>query len=313
MIAAQVERAMAEGGSGADDTLTMDDFVTLVAAELKVAGDSIMSTTRFIEDLQLDAVQMLRLALLLDSLGPSLGVEELARTRRMMDAYRRYVDRRSRARHGDFVCERPSEPAAGDLRAATFPLVSRRTRQRALTRDDDAYVRALLLSDETALPWRRRATSNPDALPEMLWQSVLVQHLVLDAATGAPIGLVSAYDADFATGTAFVSLLVDEHVRGQGWPLEAAALFVNHLFRRWPLRKLYADLLTTSRAAFASGIGGIVKEEGHFVAHEYVAGAWTDVHRVAVFREAWDDCAPALLHRLVSSRPIVFFGESASA
>jgi RimJ/RimL family protein N-acetyltransferase len=116
------------------------------------------------------------------------------------------------------------------------------------------------------------------------------------------VGVLTAYAADFETGTARVAATLDRSVHGEGWPLEAMALFVNHLFRTWPLRKLYAEVLPHVAEWFASGIGGIVREEGCLVGHAFVGGTWCDVHVLSLFRSGWETEAPKILRRIIGNR-----------
>jgi RimJ/RimL family protein N-acetyltransferase len=289
-----------------DDTLSLDEFIEIIAGDLWVAHEGLGAATRFREDLGLDAFQMLKLALRLDSLGTPLGAEDLSHVRRMDDAYRRYLDRRARASVSELLRGRLPNPEP-DIRIAheprRSPLISHRTRQRLLTADDDPWVRALLTAESLASPWRPRAAgANPETFTASLWDRVLTQHLVVESVGGAPIAVLTAYGADFETGTARVAATLDRSVRGEGWPLEAMALFVNHLFRMWPLRKLYAEVLPHVAESFASGIGGIVREEGCLVAHAFVAGSWSDVHVLSLFRSGWETEAPRILKRIVASR-----------
>lgn len=76
-------------------------------------------------------------------------------------------------------------------------------------------------------------------------------------------------------------------------------LFVDHLFRSWPLRKIYAELLAHHLKDVASGIDRIFVREGVLGAHEYVDGMWVDVHILSLFRDRWNQNAPRLLRGLV--------------
>lgn len=287
-----------------DETLSLEEFLEIVAGDLWVAREGLGVATRFREDLGLDAFQMLKLALRLDSLGAPLGTEELSHVRRIEDAYRRYLDRRGRVCASAAVRGHLPEPDPRiEHEPRRSPLVSHRTRQRLLTAEDYPWVRALLAAESLASPWRSRAaSSDPETFGASLWDRVLTQHLVLESAGGAPIGVLTAYAADFETGTARVAATLDRSVHGEGWPLEAMALFVNHLFRTWPLRKLYAEVLPHVAESFASGIGGIVREEGCLVAHAFVAGTWSDVHVLSLFRSGWESEAPKILRRIVGTR-----------
>lgn len=289
-----------------DETLSLEEFIEIVAGDLWLARDGLGAATRFREDLGLDAFQMLKLALRLDSLGSPLGTEELSHVRRIGDAYRRYLDRRGRVCSSELLRGRLPEPEPDtriEHEPRRSPLVSHRTRQRLVTAEDYPWVRSLVTAESLASPWRSRAVAaNPETFGDGMWEGVLTQHLVLESSGGAPVGVLTAYAANFETGTARVAATLDGSVHGEGWPLEAMALFVNHLFRTWPLRKLYAEVLPHVAESFASGIGGIVREEGCLVAHAFVAGAWSDLHVLSLFRSGWETEAPKILRRIVGSR-----------
>jgi RimJ/RimL family protein N-acetyltransferase/acyl carrier protein len=287
------------------NVLSVDDFASHIATELGIENSELSSGARLIDDLGLDSLQMLELALLLDGMGAHFEAEDLARISRIGDVYRIYVERRTLSLYSDLACEGGPEPwpSAGSLRhRSTPPLSSRRTRQRPVVAADYAYLWDLARSDGDAVLGRERGrVVSPERFATALWQGVLAQHIILDAATAAPVGLLRAYDTDLRNGFAYLGLALERRVRGRGWPFEAMALFVNYLFRTWPLRKLYAELLAPSRQAIASGLGGLLAEEGRLVAHEYVDGAWVDLYIVGLFRERWEADSPRLLGRILGA------------
>jgi len=292
----------------AANVLSLEEFASHVAKELGIDAAELSSDARLIDDLALDSLQMLQLVLVLDGMGAHFEAEELARVARIGDVHRIYVERRTLAHYTSLACEVAPEPwssAGGPPRRSASPLGSRRTRQRPVVPADYGYLSDLTRSGGGAvLRGQRGRAISPERFAAVLWEGVLAQHIILDIATGAPVGLIRACDADLRNGFAYLSLALDRRVQGRGWPLEAAVLFVNHVFRTWPLRKLYAELLGSEMHAIASGLGRILIEEGRLVAHEYVDGSWVDVHIVGLFRERWEAAAPQLLGSILGA-PVV--------
>jgi RimJ/RimL family protein N-acetyltransferase/acyl carrier protein len=290
----------------AEPDLSPDAFRARLADELCLDPDALRSETRFVEDLAFDSVRMLELALVLDVLGVSADAEDLKRIASVQDAYDMYVDRTAVWLYGEQGAdELPWD--AGTAQGTSGPplpsLRSRRTRQRPVVRSDYPYLYDLTQRRDAVVLWRHRGRClSPESFPATLWRSVLIQHVVVHAANATPVGFVSAFDADLRSGTAHLDVVLDPCVQGQGWPYEAAVLFVDHLFRWWPLRKLYVRSLTPLGQSLGSGLGRVFVEEGRLVEHEYVDGTWADLHLLATTRRLWDEHAPRLIERIVDPR-----------
>jgi acyl carrier protein len=301
-------------GAAAAVVLTVEEFAAHVAAGLGLDPAGLTAEARLIEDLGCDSLGMLELVLLLDEMGAAFEAEDLAHVRRLADLYPTYVERRTLTHYSDLACEGGPEPwpAEPSRRRDAPALCSRRTRQRPVTADDYGYLRDLALTERGVLRGPRARAVSPERFAAALWRGVLVQHVVLDAASGAPVGLIAAYDADPERGSVHLALTLDRSVRARGWPFEAVALFVDHLFRTWPLRKIYARLHGVAAASLASGLGRLFAEEGRLVEHEYVDGAWVDVHVLALSRARWETAGARLVARVLD-RPAFPRGQKATA
>jgi len=294
--------------TGASRPLPLEAFACLVEAELGLARGSITPEARLIEDLGLDSLQMLDLLLLIDALGAHLDAEAIARARRFRDVHRMFAERWTLAQHAGLVCESvptswTPDPARARPRArGASRFVGSRTRLRAVRATDDPMLYELMQADGGAFLRRRGSGPSPRAFAAELRRGVLEQQIVVDRATDAPIGLVTARDADMRRGIAYLELVLDPQVHGRGWPFEAVMLFIDHLFRSWPLRKLHAEVIGSHVEDIASGLGRFFVEEGCLAAHEYVDGVWVDLHILSLFRERWERDAPRLLRGLVAER-----------
>ena len=183
--------------------------------------------------------------------------------------------------------------------AGVPPLVTRRVTLRTVGPADLSFLYATATDPEVAYRWRYRgSTPSPEQFAGELWQGVLCQYLVVRTDGGAPVGLVSAYQADLANRTGYVALLGDKGHDASGLMLESALVFVTHLFRTWDFRQLYAEVPGYTLDAFASGVGRYFQEEGRLVDHSYHAGRFWDLHILAIHRADWQKNAEPLLAAL---------------
>ncbi len=293
---------------GAARPLPIEAFACLVEAELGLPRGSAVPEARLIEDLGLDSLQMLDLLLLLDALDAHIEPEAIARVTRMRDLHRLFVDRWTLAQHAGLVCESTPpgwipETTRGRMRGVgSQRLTGLRSRLRALRASDEEFLYDLVQQSPGASLARHGKGPNPRSFSADLWRGVLDQRLILDRTSDGPIGLVAARNADARRGVAWLEVTLHPRVQGRGWPFESVMLFVDHLFRGWPLRKLYAEVLAGHLDDVASGVGRLFVEEGRLAAHEYVDGGWSDLHILALFRERWERDAPRVLRGLVPGR-----------
>lgn len=133
--------------------------------------------------------------------------------------------------------------------------------------------------------WQGRAVG-PEGFHHTIWSGTLV-HFLIVTSEGRPIGLASAYSANFHHQHCYVQLGFVPDVRRSAWPLEAAVLFIDFLFQKYTFRKVYGEATDSTFAAFRSGIGTSFEVEGSFRNHVYVDGRFQDLHVLSLDREAW--------------------------
>lgn len=174
--------------------------------------------------------------------------------------------------HGKRVVLRPVEPA------------------------DYSFVLHLSTNPRITYRWRTRGTTpSPPEFQVMLWRGVLCQFLIVRPENGEPLGLISAYNADFRNQTVYLAILMRDHQGGALWTFDAIALFLNYVFSNWNFRKIYAETSELSSWTFASGAGRYFEVEGTLREHEYYGGRYWDTYVLAFWR---DDCE-ALLEKLL--------------
>lgn len=121
----------------------------------------------------------------------------------------------------------------------------------------------------------------PEAFGETLWNGVLVQFVVEATRDSMKLGLVSFYGVDHRNGTCNVAVLADPVARGNGWPAEGFVTAMSFVFRNWPIRKIYGDVIEPNVDQFKSAFGSLFVQEGCLKAHELLDGHYLDVHILA--------------------------------
>lgn len=131
----------------------------------------------------------------------------------------------------------------------------------------------------------RGTTIAPEDYPRQIWTGTLCQLTIADRRTGSALGLATAFSADLRNQHCRIAAFLLPEFRDEAWPIEGLGLFVEHLFRTFPFRKLYGDVLEPNAEQFASALGVVVREEGRLNEHEFLDGAYCALLTLAIYRE----------------------------
>lgn len=183
-----------------------------------------------------------------------------------------------------------------EMTAVRAPALEGRTvRLRPIRPTDLDWLYDLSVGGSTGWRWRfRGVTPEPSRFSELLHQGVLVQHVVERPGRG-PIGLVVAYQADLRNRHAHLGALFDPEHHRLPCTIEAVALFLDHLFMLWDLRKVYVEAPEFNLGQFASALGSYLEEEARLREHEFHDGRWWDQVTAALHRTTWDEVRTRLL------------------
>jgi hypothetical protein len=155
--------------------------------------------------------------------------------------------------------------------------------------DDLAFAHRTLIDPLNAGPFRwRGATPSVGEVADLLSDGVLATFVVSGRRTGRCAGLVIVASPDLRDGHAFISIVAAAERHGTGLVAEGGVAVVEHTFRQWPFRKLYADVDDISLPAISSWLQRLCAAEGRFEEHVYRDGAWLPVHRFALYRQRWE-------------------------
>lgn len=161
---------------------------------------------------------------------------------------------------------------------------------RQLDPRDYASIRAEEFSSDTVGLYRSRGrTLPPERWVASLWDGVVLQLGVIERSTDTLAGNVALYDFNQMAGTAKIAALIFHAQRGRGWPLEGVRLFVDLAFHQFPLRKLYMEIFSSNARSLATARSAGFEEEGRLKNHEFVDGAYCDLHIFSLTRPAWEE------------------------
>jgi len=173
----------------------------------------------------------------------------------------------------------------GEDRFVTAPLHGRHVYLRQVGPEDYRLLRTAELSSHLGVRWRHRGASlSPEQWAQRLWHSVLAQHLVIGHDDPNPIGLVSAYQANFQDGYAY---LAAERLQQRVSPLMVfgVALFVQYVFTCWDFHKLYLEVAEYNAGRFRSG--RLFETEARLREHLWYRGRRWDQLILALARHGW--------------------------
>ena len=99
------------------------------------------------------------------------------------------------------------------------------------------------------------------------------------------VGTIYAYGLNLTDGFSFFTVFMDSQTRGRGLGAAASVLFLEFLFRRYGLFKVYADVYSYNSTALQTLRRAGFRTEGEFYGHRRVGDQRHDVVRLAYYRE----------------------------
>ncbi len=155
---------------------------------------------------------------------------------------------------------------------------------RAVTPADEPFLRHAESAGDLVARWRFRGRTRSGGRAA---DDTLVEHLVVDRATGERVGLVAVYRADLRDGHAWLAAARLGQETRSPLMILGLALFLRHVFDCWDLHKLYMELPEYNLEQFASGLGRRFQEEGRLRDHYWFGGERWDQVLLALYRDEW--------------------------
>lgn len=111
--------------------------------------------------------------------------------------------------------------------------------------------------------------------------------VVLASDTGKPVGFVYAYDYRPDDGHCRICVHIARGFRAVGAGALAAAHFIGHLFRTYPLRKVYSAVYEFNDVSLRGNLKAGFVEEARLPEYRYYDGRYWDLVLCSMSREAY--------------------------
>ena len=119
---------------------------------------------------------------------------------------------------------------------------------------------------------------------------------------GRPMGLVSIYDIDKRNGTCFWAFYIGEADRPRGLGSIMEILALDRMTQVWDVRKISCEVLSFNESVIRIHKKFGFKEEGRFKAQILKGDTNTDVVRLALFADEWENARQRVIGRMKLSQ-----------
>lgn len=137
--------------------------------------------------------------------------------------------------------------------------------------------------------WRNRSMSMPiERFATEMWSGVLCQFLGRTSRDDRPFGWFIAMNADLSAKHVEVAVAGFSQLRGVAF-LDAAELFISHLFRSWPLERIRFACPADSYYSFGSLLEPVAEVEGVRRDYYWYDDRLHDQVLGCLSRRSWDE------------------------
>ena len=158
-------------------------------------------------------------------------------------------------------------------------------RLRPVLEQDEALLHEAAMEPRRSYRWRWRGrTISPSEFSAALHDGVLAQFMVEDVESGAPQGFVVAYQYDAAAKHCYFGFQRAGEGRS-GAMAQGLLFFLNYLFSRFDLAKVYAEVPEYNRVLFDGASLAVLEAEQR--EHFFFDAEYHSLLTYAIYREAY--------------------------
>lgn len=170
-------------------------------------------------------------------------------------------------------------------------LPGHRIRLRPLRPADLPRIYDSVVGSAASHHWRYRGSTPSFQEFELdLFGGVLCQFAVASAESDEVLGIVVAYQAALEHGRCYIAMTrVAQPSEPIGEMFGGAFLFLEHLFKTWNLRKVYAEIPGFNWDYFANAENEIFRVEGTLRGHDFYDGKFWDLRIVSIDAGTWKE------------------------
>jgi RimJ/RimL family protein N-acetyltransferase/aryl carrier-like protein len=255
-----------------------------LAAVLDVRAEALHDRASLRDELALDSLTMMRVITWLETRGVHITSEAdlpgtIGELLSRLDSQPRFSIRLGG------VPGVPASFAAEELPDPLMPVLETSAlRLMPVAPDDLGFLYALAVQPATGFRWRYRGSVPPiERFKAELWNQVLLQFVVRRVDDDQPVGQVVAYGDELSLRHTYVGAVFHPRFAGTGLAAQAVSLFVRHLFRTFPLNKVYMEIPGINWPQLQSGQSHLFHLEGVLRDHDYYAGRLWDKYICAMY------------------------------
>lgn len=113
--------------------------------------------------------------------------------------------------------------------------------------------------------------------------------IIVNKQTNLPIGFIYSYDYDVRNNYLYITLFIEKKSRNSIYGVESGMIFLNYLFNKYPIRKVYCTVYKYNKMSFKFLQNAEFEMEGVLKEHRYFDGKYHDMMIFSFNREKLDD------------------------
>jgi acyl carrier protein len=234
------------------------------------------------DDLRLESLEMVHLAVALEDLGVAAPDDVFLRLHTLGDVYELYLLRHAQGELGSPPDGCGAEvPGDGTRSAGLFTTV------RSVQGEDWGWIRDQMWATMPFLVDRyNNVIPTAEQFASDFSAAALAIGVVCRSGATERVGVVAATGYS-SHGHAYLLASESTSWLGTGLVIDGLAVFIDGLFRQWPLHHLFAEVLEEDLHKFRDRTHSYFEVVARLRDHHFVDGRWTDQYILRVARSVW--------------------------
>lgn len=118
--------------------------------------------------------------------------------------------------------------------------------------------------------------------------------IIINTRKQIPVGFIYSYDYNLKDNYLYIAICIEEKERNGVVGAEAGMIFLNYLFKSYPIRKVYCTVYEYNRMSMSFLKNAGFKTEGILKEHKYFDGKYYDMNVLTFYREDLPDLTERL-------------------
>ena len=109
--------------------------------------------------------------------------------------------------------------------------------------------------------------------------------IIMNVKKQIPVGFIYSYDYNIKDNYLYLAVCLEDNARNSVIGAEAGMIFLNYLFKNYPIRKIYCTVYEYNKMCMSFLKNAGFKPEGILKEHRYFDGKYYDMNILAFYRE----------------------------